>query len=374
MDTEWRRGGFRRALAACALLCSAAMGEVAHLVSASGATRVGAAAVTATIDGVAVVDAAGRLVFVNPALATALDTPVDRLVGTQLAAVLVHPREHDGVAAALAVARTSGRWRGELRRPGEDATPTVWDVTFTAVEGTGIVAVLRDVSEKHALEQLRADFLSMLVHDIKAPLTVILGYVELLGDPPGSLAMLEETLPRIRESGEQIHGLVSNFLDLSRIESGRLRLDPRPIDLGELVQEVVEQYVPRARRKRISLSHDRRGRTPVSADAPQLERVITNLLGNAIKYTPADGRVTVTTAAGNGAATIAVQDTGPGVPAELLPHLFEKYRRARESRRVEGTGLGLFIAKTIAEAHGGRIAVETAPGAGSTFSVSLPLV
>jgi two-component system phosphate regulon sensor histidine kinase PhoR len=349
------------------------MGELAHLVRTGDATRVGAAVVAATTDGVAVLDAGGRFVLVNPSLAAALGTPAERLIGQSLATFVVHPHHHDGVTAALTAARTTGRWRGELRGPVEDGTPVVWDVTLAPVDGTGIAAVFRDVSEKHALEQLRADFLSMLVHDIKAPLTVILGYVELLGDPPASLAMLEETLPRIRESGEQIHGLVSNFLDLSRIESGRLRLDPRVIDLGELVHEVVEQYVPRARRKRIMLTHEREGRTAISADAPQLERVITNLLGNAIKYTPADGTVIVTTAVRDGAATVSVRDTGPGVPAELLPHLFEKYRRARESRRVEGTGLGLFIAKTIAEAHGGRIAVETAPGAGSTFSVALPL-
>jgi signal transduction histidine kinase len=349
------------------------MGEVAHIVRATDESRVCTAAVRGALDGIAVLAADGRFAFVNAALADALGVAAATLVGQPLAAFAVGPGSDDGVAAALATARSAGHWRGELRRPGTDPTPTVWDVALTPIDDGRTAAVFRDVSEKHAVEQLRADFLSMLVHDIKAPLTVILGYVELLGDPPGSLAMLEETLPRIRESGELIHGLVCNFLDLSRIEAGRLRLDPRPVDLDELVREAVEQHLERAQRKHLTLTWAPGGLPALSADAQQLDRVIANLLGNAIKYTPAGGTVVVSTARLNGSAAIVVKDTGPGIPTELLPHLFEKYRRARESRRVEGTGLGLFIAKTIAEAHGGRIMVDTAPGAGSTFTVLLPI-
>jgi len=329
--------------------------------------------VQAAQDGIAVIEADGRLSFANPALALVLGVPMGGLVGQPLAAFVTRLGDGVDVAGALAAARSEGSWRGELRRPGSESNPTVWDVVLTPVADGQLVAVFRDVSEKHATEQLRADFLSMLIHDIKAPLTVILGYAELLGDGPGSLAMLEETLPRIRESGELIHGLVCNFLDLSRIEAGRLRLDPRPLDLDDLVREAIEQYAPRAARKGITLTFVPGEIAPFPADALQLDRVIANLLGNAIKYTPAGGAVSVGTARRDGAAALVVKDTGPGIPAELLPHLFQKYRRARESRRVEGTGLGLFIAKTIAEAHGGSIVVETAPGAGSTFTVLLPL-
>ncbi len=349
------------------------MGEPAHSVRPTDDARRWATAVHAAQDGIAVVSADGRVSVANPVLAVALGAPTGTLVGQPLTAFVTRLGDGLDVTGALAVARAEGHWRGELRRLGSEPTPTVWDVALTAGTGGEVVAVFRDVSEKHATEQLRADFLSMLIHDIKAPLTVILGYVELLSDSPDSLAMLEETLPRIRESGELIHGLVCNFLDLSRIEAGRLRLDPRSVDLDDLVREAIEQYAPRATRKSIALVYTPGGLAPFPADALQLDRVIANLLGNAIKYTPAGGTVTVATALQAGRAALTVKDTGPGIPAELLPHLFQKYRRARESRRVEGTGLGLFIAKTISEAHGGSIEVDTAPGAGSTFTVRLPI-
>jgi len=236
-----------------------------------------------------------------------------------------------------------------------------------------LVAVFRDCSEQHALEQLRADFLSMITHDIKAPLTVILGYTELLTEGESRPAdMPPDILGHIRESGEKIHALVSNFLDVSRIEAGRLVLDRRLIDLGGVVAQAVDQHAWSARRKGLALSIES-GRLPaVVADESQMERVVGNLVGNAIKYTPAGGVIQVTTGRHNGHVTVAVRDTGRGIPAHELPHLFEKYRRVRDKHRTEGTGLGLFIAKTIVEAHGGQIRVESAPGTGSTFTVLLP--
>jgi signal transduction histidine kinase len=256
----------------------------------------------------------------------------------------------------------------------------VWDVTLTpigclepAVGEGSIVGIFRDVSEKHALEQLRADFLSMITHDIKVPLTVILGYTEMLTDPeppPGEIP--PDILARIRESGETIHGLVANFLDLSRIEAGRMTLDVRPFDVCEMLSHAVEQYDSTARRKGITLRLEMDPVRPLVADESQLKRVVANLLANAIKYTASGGGVTVSATAMNGRVVIGFRDTGRGIPPEELPHLFEKYRRVREAKRTEGTGLGLFIARTIVAAHGGEIHVESTPGVGSTFTVLLP--
>jgi len=235
------------------------------------------------------------------------------------------------------------------------------------------VGIFRDVSEKHALEQLRADFLSMITHDIKVPLTVILGYTEMLTDPePPPDQIPPDILTRIRESGETIHALVCNFLDLSRIEAGRMTLDRRPFDLTAMLAHAVEHYGSTARRKGVRLALETEPLPPLVADETQLQRVVTNLLGNAIKYTATGGRVTVSTAREDGRVAVAFRDTGRGIPADEIPHLFEKYRRVRETKRTEGTGLGLFIAKTIVEAHGGDVRVESTPGAGSTFTVLLP--
>ena len=174
------------------------------------------------------------------------------------------------------------------------------------------------------------------------------------------------------ESGETIHALVCNFLDLSRIEAGRMTLDRRPFDLAAMLAHAVEHYSSTARRKGIGLALETGPLPPLVADEPQLQRVVANLLGNAIKYTETGGRITVSTARENGLVAVAFRDTGRGIPAEEIPRLFEKYRRVREVKRTEGTGLGLFIAKTIVEAHGGDIRVASTPGVGSTFTVLLP--
>jgi len=186
------------------------------------------------------------------------------------------------------------------------------------------------------------------------------------------MEMPPDVLAHIRESGEKINALVSNFLDVSRIEAGRLVLDRRVTDLGGVVAQAVDQHAWSARRKGLALSIHSGTLPSIVADESQMERVVGNLIGNAIKYTPEGGQIRVTTGRQNGHVTVAVRDTGRGIPAHELPHLFEKFRRVRDKHRTEGTGLGLFIAKTIVEAHGGHIEVESAPGMGSTFTVLLP--
>jgi signal transduction histidine kinase len=339
-----------------------------------------AVALRGTTDGVAILAPLGRIAFVNRAFAVALKRPESEIVGRLLADFIRASAEDLALDDVLAAVAAQGRWSGEVQTRGGDPPDAVWEVTLTpigslepAVGEGSVVGIFRDVSEKHALEQLRADFLSMITHDIKVPLTVILGYTEMLTDPeppPGEIP--PDILARIRESGETIHGLVANFLDLSRIEAGRMTLDLRPFDVGEMLSHAVEQYDSTARRKGITLSLAMDPiRRPLVADESQLKRVVANLLANAIKFT-ASGGVTISATARNGRVEIGFRDTGRGIPADELPHLFEKYRRVREAKRTEGTGLGLFIARTIVVAHGGEIHVESTPGVGSTFTVLLP--
>jgi signal transduction histidine kinase len=345
-----------------------------------------AIALRGTSDGVVILDPVGRVSFVNRALAAAWGRRESAVVGRLLGEFVHVPRDESALGDVIAAVGERGRWSGELRTRGVDPPLGAWDVTLTPIRSPDVprrgavthsrtvVGIFRDVSDKHALEQLRADFLSMITHDIKVPLTVILGYTEMLTDPeppPGEIP--PDILTRIRESGETIHALVCNFLDLSRIEAGRMTLDRRPFDVREMLAHSLEHYESTARRKGIELALEGDRIVPLVADETQLERVVANLLANAIKYTPSGGRVTVAVGRENGQAMIAFRDTGRGIPADELPHLFEKYRRVREAKRTEGTGLGLFIAKTIVEAHGGDIRVESTPGTGSTFTLLLPL-
>jgi signal transduction histidine kinase len=339
--------------------------------------RLAANALRDTADGVGIIDGEGLVVWANAALEAAVGAP--SLAGARFGELFdaVPPAETQDMVARVMAGET---WRGSFVRRGADADAGVWDATCSRLAADAqtpahLVAVLRDVSERHAVEQRRVDFLSMVTHDIKGPLTVILGYAELLSDPDEqpSPAVVLDILGRIRESGEQIHALVSNFVELSRIEAGRLQLEFLPMDLTRLVGDVVARHEPRATRKGITVCHELVPLPELAGDRPHLERAIVNLLGNAIKFTPAGGRITVSTRVEGTCAAVVVADTGPGIPPEDLDDIFEKYRRASAAGRVEGTGLGLFIARTVVQAHAGDIRVETVVGQGSTFTILLPL-
>ena len=343
-----------------------------------------AIALRATTDGIVILDPMGRIDFVNPALAQAWMQEESTLQGRSLSDFVSVAGDDGTLGGMLSTVMEQGRWTGEVRMRGLDAPRGVWDVTLTPIRGEdavgsmataarALIGIFRDVSDRHALEQLRADFLSMVTHDIRVPLTVILGYAEMLSDPeppPGEVP--PDVISRIRESGEKIYALVCNFLDLSRIEAGRFAVEPRPVDLRPLLVEALEHHGATARRKGIMLSFEAAPTVFATADAIQLGRAITNLLSNAIKYTAGGGRITIVADREDGWVALAFRDTGRGIPAEEIPHLFEKYRRVREAERSEGTGLGLFITKTIVEAHGGSIRVESTPGVGSTFTILLP--
>jgi PAS domain S-box-containing protein len=368
--TKRADGSHLRALPAVVARCVARVraGE-------GGALATLAETLSATTDGILVLDADGRVRFVSRSLATGWRESAAAIMGRPVADFVLPTEGEPPLDRMLTAVRSGARWGGLLRGRPDETGERVWDVRISpfANGAGGAVGVFRDVSERHALEQLRADFLSMITHDIKVPLTVILGYTEMLTDPePPHDQIPPDILTRIRESGEKIHALVCNFVDLSRIEAGRLTIDRRPCDLHAMLSHVLEQHGASARRKGIGLTLEADVMSPLLADEPQLERVVTNLIANAIKYTPSGGQITVVTGRENGRVTVAFRDTGRGIPADELPHLFEKYRRVREQKRTEGTGLGLFIAKTIIDAHGGDIRVESEPGAGSTFTLLLP--
>jgi signal transduction histidine kinase len=155
---------------------------------------------------------------------------------------------------------------------------------------------------------------------------------------------------------------------VSRIESGKLDLDIAPVDMNEILRGVAKLYAPR-----VAFAHGAAPQTLVLADRDYIERVVTNLVVNALKFSPEDSTVSIGTRVDDAALVTFVEDRGTGIPAEELPFIFEKYRRGSLGKQEEGSGLGLFIVKSVVEAHGGSIHVQSAPGRGSTFFFSLPL-
>ena len=241
---------------------------------------------------------------------------------------------------------------------------------------TGVLSMARDISARRALERQRAEFLAMLTHDIKNPVSAIMGYTDYLLDGIGSpeAARREEVGRWIKSNAFTILSLVNNYLDLSRIEDNRLTLTKKLVNLNDLLHRVGQQYVGEMRHRQITLDMQLQEHPPwVEGDHLALERIFANLIYNAMKFTPKQGRITISSTSQPGEIVVSVADTGAGIPAAEIPLLFGKYRQGHGPRRKEGTGLGLFIVKNLVDAHEGRIEVESAPGSGACFRVFLPL-
>ncbi|MBI2347141.1 MAG: HAMP domain-containing histidine kinase [Deltaproteobacteria bacterium] len=226
-------------------------------------------------------------------------------------------------------------------------------------------------------ERLKMDLVSALAHDIKNPLGIIMGYAETLADQligrDGAKGHLE-ILDRIQESAQRIVNLVTGFLEASKAETGKISVEERPVELNTLIREVAQQQMGDLRKKNISLDVVLDDGVPtIMGDKAQLDRVLWNLVGNAIKFTPAGGKITVSSRRDDRHVCVAVKDTGIGIPKEELPLLFSQFRRLKGSAKVEGTGLGLFIVKTIIEAHKGTVQADSEDGKGSTFTVRVPI-
>jgi signal transduction histidine kinase len=226
-------------------------------------------------------------------------------------------------------------------------------------------------------ERVKMDLVAALAHDIKSPLGVIMSYAEnlsegLAGEPANRDKL--EALGRIEDNAQRIVNLVTGFLEASKAEAGKLEIERRPVAINPLLQEVARQLESDIHKKNIELQMRLDAKLPeLSGDSAQLERVFWNLLGNAIKFTPAGGTVTVTSSRHDGSVAVSIRDTGIGIQPDDLPALFMQFRRLKGAAKVEGTGLGLFIVKTIVEAHRGTVKAESEGGSGSNFTVRLPI-
>jgi two-component system phosphate regulon sensor histidine kinase PhoR len=238
--------------------------------------------------------------------------------------------------------------------------------------------VLHDVTELRRLERVRQDFVANVSHEFKTPLTAIQGFAETLlagalEDPNNNRRFLEI----IRDQAARLAQLTDDLLKLARIEAGKLEVEFSPVSLMEVIERCAETSLLKASRKQIAIQVNvPPGLPPVLGDAGLLREVLQNLIDNAIQYTPEGGQIQVCASAGARQAVVTVSDTGIGIPLADQERIFERFYRvdAARLREAGGTGLGLSIARHIVESHGGRIWVESAVGAGSKFSFSVPLV
>jgi PAS domain S-box-containing protein len=280
------------------------------------------------------------------------------------------------------VTQQEGKFIGEIvnRRKNGETFPSYLSASpMKNAEGilVGFMGISRDISDRKQLEQQRTEFLAMLTHDIKKPLSSILACTEMVLEGIKAYGLTEEEalLEQLRSCVTTIDSLVTNHLDFSRIEAGSLSLIKGPLSIDRVLQRIRQQYETEARRRRIRLEIISAPESlEVEGDMLALERILANLVHNALKFTPPEGAIQIRTMQQGQTAVIKVKDTGPGIAPKDQPLLFEKYRHPSVSRQQEGTGLGLAIVKALIEAHHGRVEMESIPGQGACFILSLPLL
>ncbi len=238
----------------------------------------------------------------------------------------------------------------------------------------GLVWTIRDVSEQLRLERLKSEFVATASHELRSPLTSIKGFVELLHASPGLSERQREWVEIVLVSANRLVDLVNDLLDVARVEAGQVDIQRRPTDLAEAAREVARLLGPRlaARDQRLSLQLPP-GLPRALADPARVRQVLTNLLTNAHQYTGDGGQIAVRAGTDDGVVSIDVTDSGPGMTAEQLEHVFDRFYRG-SGTGVPGTGLGLAIVRSLVDLQGGSIAVASEPGEGTTFTVRLPRV
>jgi two-component system phosphate regulon sensor histidine kinase PhoR len=324
-------------------------------------------------DGVLITDGSGQVRLVNAAAARLLDTSEERALGRSFAQVApYHP-----LIELWKACREQGEEQIEMVEVSRQGLFLQAFVTpFEEADAEGYLVILQDLTRIRRLETVRRDFISNISHELRTPLAGLKALVDTLRggaikDPPAAKRFLK----RMDAEVDALTQMVEELLELSRIESGQapLRLAPTPV--AEVVVPPVDRLRPQAERAGLEFTVLLPpGLPPVLADADRARLVLTNLVHNAVKFTPPGGRITVAARPAGDDVVFSVQDTGVGIPAEDLPRIFERFYKADRARSGGGTGLGLAIAKHIVQGHGGRLWAESVEGQGSTFYFTLPVV
>lgn len=312
-------------------------------------------------DGVIVIDADERLILINHLARRVFGVGAADVKGQPLRDVIRNGQVLDLLNSSRQVSEIildDGR---------------TFNTHITAVPDVGRAIVLRDVTYLKEMDRVKSEFVATVAHDLRSPLTAILGYVGLLDKFGPVNEQQAEYIRQIRASVLSISALLSDLLELGNIESG-LDAHKEPIQIGPLVQRVADDFRFQANTRRVALNaHVGPNLPPVWGNPTRLRQMMSNLVENAIKYTPDNGQVTVTAAAEEGFVVITVTDTGIGIPAVDQPFIFDRFFRAENAKDTYlGTGLGLSIVKSIVDHHSGRIWVDSRMGHGSTFTVMLP--
>ncbi|MHB1133363.1 MAG: MASE3 domain-containing protein [Chloroflexota bacterium] len=346
-----------------------------------------ATVISSIADGVVVCDQSGEIVRLNWAARQMLGLVVEDASSARAAPITLPamadadghpvPPELTPVGRALAAGETTVGWEAILERPdGCTYRLAVSAAPLRDGEGrvVGAVATLHDITEMVELQRRREEIVRIVAHDIRQPLTIIQGQAQLLQQALrlGKVERAAHSAEAIFTSGKRMNAMIRDLVDSVRLEMGQLELFLQPLDLKGFSAELLQRMetMNGAKRLRLEVADD----LPlVNADPDRLERILGNLLTNALKYSEPDTEIVLSMAPNETTARVEVRDHGRGIAPETLPHVFERFYRADETHKKESLGLGLYITRMLVEAHGGRVWAESELGRGSTFGFTLPL-
>lgn len=352
------------------------------------------AVLNAMVEGIILLDRDGRVQLANPRIGLIGLSP-EQLVGQtlqhlaenpqlQLAMRMGYPPDPRGCKEIVNSAESVS-----YQFESEQGTTYIRRVTVPISDTKGVKAgyllMFYDQTEAHELAETRDDLASMIVHDLRSPLTSVNSGLKLIRDiiPPDNPLhpAIEATVEPSQRAVRKLLNRVNSLLDVSRMERGQRLLEIEPTDLAPLTEHVCQEFQPLTKELDISLSSQVNGNLPpLNIDGDKVERVLLNLVDNALKFCPSEGEVTIRAeqlqpeGAGTGFVRIEVMDTGPGVPDEYKTRLFERFLQIKGRRGARrGIGLGLTFCRLVVEAHGGRIWIEDNPAGGSIFAFTLPI-
>lgn len=320
--------------------------------------------------GAVFVDTAGTVGYLNPAAEGILGISHEEAVGVAI----------DTLPQLLPLCKALGEnMHGQLTEislPGRIVLANTRNLGLPGGTSLGTLVEIRDITEEKRERRQREEFVAMMTHDLKSPLTVLLGYAQSLGltlDYTNDRAV-HEPIEEIERSGFKILSMIDDILDAYRLEMGMLQSNKDYCDVHAVVEGCCRDWQREAADQGVMFACSIDPSIPVAVvDGKQLGRVFANLVANAVKFTPRDGRVNVSVAMEGSTLCFTVKDSGIGISPKEIPRIFNKYYRSDRAVGFKGTGLGLTIAKAMVEAHNGSISVESTEGVGSVFTVHIPL-
>ena len=337
-----------------------------------------------TADGLLILAPNHHIERCNPAFSRMLGEAVELIQGKNHDEVIRWAHRPEGITLEQAEA---GGWpltphatlyvEGDMQRVRGAVLPIgITYAPLLAPDGRllNIIATIRDITRFREAEELKTTFISVISHELKTPVALIKGYVGTLRreDAAWDRSVVQDSLAVIEEEADRLTELIENLLDASRLQAGALKINLADVSLENLVRRIVERF--RTQTSKHSFVVDLAVDFPtILGDEDRLEQVFSNLLSNALKYSPEGGEIRISGQVRPEQVILCVSDQGPGVAPEDIPHIFDRFYRSQQAtRNTKGAGLGLFLVRAVVEAHGGRIWVDPKPGVGARICFSLP--